>query len=195
MGAGICYNNKKREERGIFVLSVLLILVIVLIPVSAAVLLLLFRGKARKGAAPVPVPPEGSVLFDFYEKVTGTPEDGRSLEFVLSRETEEALRLDVYEKEYGNGVPETVRSYRVPMEAYDAVCRAAAASGMPEWSRGKQFCPLDGIVYVCKSPVFAGGFRADSERMPEGGEYAFSEIRGILRACIGQENRIDGKQK
>ena len=165
-------------------------LIVVIVSVSAAVLFLLFRGKRRKGEDPVPVPAGDGMLFDYYEKVMGTPEDGNSVEMVLSRKTEGELRLDVYEKEYGNGVPETVRSYRVPEEAYDAVCRAVDASGMLRWEKGKDFCPLDGIVYVCKSPVYAGGFHAGSEVMPEGGERAFSAIRGVLSAYRKDENRI-----
>jgi hypothetical protein len=118
------------------------------------------------------------LLVDYFERVTGTPEEQPYFEIVLYQYTEAELLLEKYVN--GGTDEEMLTTYHVPAEAYEKALQIIKKYAMVSWNSRDDCFPLDGKLYVCKFREGPDFTRVSSDSMPEEGNAAFCELRKTL---------------
>ena len=125
---------------------------------------------------------EKILLVDYFERVTGTPEEQPYFEIVLYYYTEAELLLEKYVN--GGTDEEMLTIYHVPMEAYKNALQVIKKFDMASWNSRDDCFSQDGKLYVCKFSEGPDFTRVSSDSMPEEGETAFYELRKTLSSYI-----------
>ena len=125
---------------------------------------------------------EKFLVVDYFERVTGTPEEQPYFEIVLYHYTEAELLLEKYVN--GGTDEEVLTTYHVPAEAYEQALQVIKKYAMASWNSHDDCSPLDGKLYVCKFSEGPDFTRVSSDSMPEEGETAFCELRKTLSNYI-----------
>ena len=121
---------------------------------------------------------EKILLVDYFERVTGTPEEQPYFEMVLYKFTETKLLLEKYEN--GDTDEEMLTFYHVPAEAYEKALQIIKKYDMASWNSRKDCFALDGKLYVCKFSEGPDFTRVSSDSMPKEGKRAFAELYRLL---------------
>ena len=121
---------------------------------------------------------EKILLVDYFERVTGTPEEQPYFEMVLYKFTETKLLLEKYEN--GDTDEEILTFYHVPVEAYEKALQIIKKYDMASWNSRKDCFAQDGKLYVCKFSEGPDFTRVSSDSMPKEGKRAFAELYRLL---------------
>ncbi len=126
---------------------------------------------------------EPIMMVDYYETVvaTGDPDSESSYELVLYDDQNEKLLLI----EYGKDGTET--RYRVPQSVLTDLLDVIYGAKMDEWNDMEDTDTLEGMLYVCRFHAVGKDYRVSSEKMPQNGTEAFSEIRTILKSFASED--------
>ena len=125
---------------------------------------------------------EKVLLIDYFERVTGTPEEQPYFEIVLYQYSETELLLEKYVN--GGTDEEILTTYHVPAEAYEKSLQVIKKFDMASWNSRKDCFSQDGKLYVCKFSEGTNFTRVSSDSMPDEGEIAFCELRKTLSGYI-----------
>lgn len=121
---------------------------------------------------------EKKLLFDYYERVVGTPEEMPFFEITLYEESEEELLMETYTE---GGTPEEhVEKRTVSRSVLDAAMQIVKKYHMHRWNDKEGTC-IDGMMYVCKFWHKGKLIRVSSAQMQEDGVKAFAAVQEALR--------------
>lgn len=126
---------------------------------------------------------EPILMVDYYETAVAIEDpDGESgYELVLYDDQNEKLLLIEYRKDG------TEARYRVPQSVLTDLLDVIYGAKMDEWNDMEDTDALEGMLYVCRFHAVGKDYRVSSEKMPENGMEAFSEIRAILRGYASED--------
>ena len=122
----------------------------------------------------------GDMIFDYYERTVGTPEEQPYYEVVLYAYSDNEVRMEVYTD--GGSPDEVMTESTVPIQVYLDAMDAVRETGMDRWIGRNDLSGITGHLFVCKFPGEHGMVRVSSEAMPEDGKDAFYKVLGVLNA-------------
>lgn len=129
---------------------------------------------------------EPIIMVDYCETAVAVDDPdsaGDSYELVLYDDQNTELLLIEYRKDG------TEMRYRVPQSALMDLLDVIYGARMDQWNEMEDTTSLDGMLYVCRFNSVGTYYRATSEKMPENGTEAFSEIRAILSSYASEGYR------
>ncbi len=121
------------------------------------------------------------MVFDYYKKITGTPEDQGYDEIILSYYSSGEAVIDVYSRSGPDG-DENHSEYRIPFEGFDGLYDIIDRYKMDGWETMKNTVSLNGMLYVGKYLRNGRYIRTASDCMPEDGEKAYAEIMDYIQS-------------
>ena len=128
------------------------------------------------------------MLVDCFERTVGTPIEMPYFETVMYAYSKDQVKIERYTE--GGTKNEKVTVYLVPADMAQKVFDAIRDSGMNGWNDRRDTVGLNGKMYVCKFPDGKGSLiRVSSDRMPEDGRGAFSDVFSAMSSCLREEYR------
>lgn len=120
----------------------------------------------------------GELVFDYYDRVVGTPVKRPYYEVCLYKAPDGRIILRRYMN--GGEPDEIVDEHAVPAEVLDGAMDIVRRYHMDRWNKMDDCSCLDGRMCVCK--FISGGKleRVSTDRFPDKYYKAFSEIRAYL---------------
>ncbi len=128
------------------------------------------------------------LLIDSYREITGTDGGDGYDEITLYSYDSDSVTMHVYHQESDSDEVET--QYRVPYEVVDKCYAIIGEYKLREWKTRQDLTALDGAKLTLKFKDSDLYVRVTSEKMPEDGEKAFSEIEALLKSYIKDEYLI-----
>lgn len=128
------------------------------------------------------------LLLDSYREITGTPDDGGYDEISLYAYDDDRVMMHVYHQE--GDEEETEVKYLVPYSVVDQCYEIIKQHKLREWKTRQDTISLDGAKLVLKFKDDDLYVRVTSDKMPQDGEKAFSEIESLLKSYIKDEYLI-----
>ena len=132
-----------------------------------------------------PTEQEDVLLIDSYHAIVGTDGGDGYDEISVYTNDQDTVRLHVYHQQGDEAEVETV--YLVPYEVVDKCYEIIGKYKLREWKTRQDTVSLDGALMVCKFKDDDLYVRVSSEKMPEDGEAAFTEIENLLKSYVKDE--------
>ena len=129
-----------------------------------------------------------TMLVDSYRAITGTDGGDGYDEYTLYSYDSDSAKLYVYHQQGDASETETV--YLVPGEVIGECYAAIERHMLRSWKTVTDPVAYDGATLVCKYKDGDQYVRVTSDKMPEDGEEAFSEIEAVLKSYIKPEYLI-----
>lgn len=128
------------------------------------------------------------LLIDSYRAIIGADGDDGYDEISLYSYDSDHVTMSVYHQQSDSA--ESEAKYLVPYEVVDKCYEIISKYKLREWKTRKDLTALDGAKLVLKFKDGDLYVRVTSEKMPEDGEAAFSEIETLLKSYIKDEYLI-----
>ena len=123
---------------------------------------------------------EKKLLFDYYAKTIGTPEEQSALEIALYENTADSLQMEIYAADEDDN--EGVKQLEVSADVLDRVMEIVKRRKMYRWN-DEDGISIDGKLFVCKFWHNDECIRVSSENMPDNGVSTFGKILETLMSA------------
>lgn len=128
--------------------------------------------------------PQGTMVFDYYEKRVGLPIETGHDEIVLLISDPGKVEIDVYHKPDGEGAVEACTKYQAPDTVIDDVYALVYKYQMMNWEKMKNY-PIDGMALVMKFRYQGKMMRVNAETITEKyGQIPFGEVQLLLEGAV-----------